>query len=77
MPRLHLLKLDVVFYGDSVPKPVVADVFAATEAADALLVVGSSLMVFSSFRFQKGAQTSSYAQLMQSKCLNARGVAAF
>ncbi len=50
-----LLKPDVVFYGDSVPKPVVADVFAATEAADALLVVGSSLMVFSSFRFCRKA----------------------
>lgn len=49
------LKPDVVFYGDSVPKPVVADVFAATEAADALLVVGSSLMVFSSFRFCRKA----------------------
>ena len=50
-----LLKPDVVFYGDSVPKPVVADVFAVTEAADALLVVGSSLMVFSSFRFCRKA----------------------
>lgn len=59
VPECHrcggALKPDVVFYGDSVPKPVVADVFAATEAADALLVVGSSLMVFSSFRFCRKA----------------------
>lgn len=51
-----ILKPDVVFYGDSVPKPVVAEVFAATEAADAILVVGSSLMVFSSFRFCRRAR---------------------
>lgn len=50
-----VLKPDVVFYGDSVPKSVVAEAYSATEAADALLIVGSSLMVFSSFRFCRRA----------------------
>lgn len=50
-----LLKPDVVFYGDSVPKPRVEQAFAALDRADAVLVVGSSLMVYSSFRFCRRA----------------------
>ncbi|GAA5236224.1 NAD-dependent protein deacetylase [Verticiella sediminum] len=49
------LKPDVVFFGDNVP---LARVRAATDAlaqADALLVVGSSLMVYSGFRFARKA----------------------
>lgn len=45
-----LLKPDVVFFGDNVPKPIVSSAFNAIEEADALLVVGSSLEVFSAFR---------------------------
>lgn len=45
------LKPDVVFFGDSVPRPRVAAVRDLIESADAVLVVGTSLMVFSSFRF--------------------------
>jgi NAD-dependent SIR2 family protein deacetylase len=45
------LKPDVVFYGGTVSKTVVARVEQAVRAADRLLVVGSSLMVFSSYRF--------------------------
>ncbi len=51
-----VLKPDVVFYGDSVPRTRVAEAYAMVESADALLVVGSSLMVFSSFRFCRRAQ---------------------
>jgi NAD-dependent SIR2 family protein deacetylase len=51
-----LLKPDVVFYGDSVPRERVERAFAMVENADALLVVGSSLMVFSSFRFCRRAR---------------------
>ncbi len=51
-----MLKPDVVFYGDSVPRPRVDQAFAALEQADGLLVVGSSLMVFSSFRFCRRAR---------------------
>ncbi len=46
-----LLKPDVVFFGESVPRERVADAMAALDRADAVLVVGSSLMVYSGFRF--------------------------
>jgi len=42
---------DVVFFGDNVPPARTAQALGLMEAADALLVVGSSLMVFSGFRF--------------------------
>jgi NAD-dependent SIR2 family protein deacetylase len=48
-----LLKPDVVFFGESVPAERVGAAMAAAQEADALLVVGSSLMVFSGFRFAK------------------------
>lgn len=51
-----VLKPDVVFYGDSVPRERVADAYSLVEQADAVLVVGSSLMVFSAFRFCRRAQ---------------------
>ncbi|WP_338036106.1 NAD-dependent protein deacetylase [Halomonas binhaiensis] len=44
-------KPDVVFFGDNVPTRVVKDAYALLEDSDALLVVGSSLMVYSGFRF--------------------------
>ena len=46
-----VLKPDVVFFGENVPKARVADCYAALQEADGLLVVGSSLMVFSGYRF--------------------------
>ncbi|WHZ20679.1 MAG: NAD-dependent protein deacetylase of SIR2 family [Rhodanobacteraceae bacterium] len=52
-----LLKPDVVFYGESVPRAVTDSAFAAVEAADGVLVVGSSLMVWSSFRLIRAAAT--------------------
>ncbi|WP_258868207.1 NAD-dependent protein deacetylase [Alkalilimnicola ehrlichii] len=48
-------KPDVVFFGENVPKPRVADVFAKLHEVDAVLVLGSSLMVWSSFRFVRAA----------------------
>jgi len=50
-----IVKPDVVFFGESVPKPRVAAALDAVERAGALLVVGSSLMVFSGFRFARRA----------------------
>jgi NAD+-dependent protein deacetylase sirtuin 4 len=50
-----VLKPDVVFFGGSVPRPVVAAAYALVEAAEALLVVGSSLAVYSGFRFVRRA----------------------
>jgi len=50
-----ILKPDVVFFGDNVPRARVDDVFAGLQASRGLLVVGSSLMVFSGFRFCREA----------------------
>jgi NAD-dependent SIR2 family protein deacetylase len=51
-----LLKPDVVFFGEKVPAERVTESMAALERADAVLVVGSSLMVYSGFRFALAAQ---------------------
>lgn len=51
-----LLKPDVVFFGEAVPAGRVRQATAALEEADALLVVGSSLMVYSGFRFARLAR---------------------
>jgi NAD-dependent SIR2 family protein deacetylase len=45
------LKPDVVFFGESVPRPRVEHCFALVERANALLVLGSSLTVMSGYRF--------------------------
>jgi NAD-dependent SIR2 family protein deacetylase len=46
-----VLKPNVVFFGEGVPRDRVDDALTALEQADAMLVVGSSLMVYSGFRF--------------------------
>jgi NAD-dependent SIR2 family protein deacetylase len=50
-----ILKPDVVFFGESVPRERVDRAFEAVASADALLVVGSSLMVYSGYRFAEAA----------------------
>ncbi len=50
-----VLKPDVVFFGESVPKPRVEASFARVDAADALVVAGSSLTVMSGLRFARHA----------------------
>jgi NAD-dependent SIR2 family protein deacetylase len=50
-----MLKPDVVFFGENVPRERVAQAMQWSAEADALLVVGSSLMVFSGFRFVREA----------------------
>jgi NAD-dependent SIR2 family protein deacetylase len=50
-----ILKPDVVFFGEPVPRERVARAFDGVVQADALLVVGSSLMVYSGFRFAEAA----------------------
>ena len=50
-----MLKPDVVFFGESVPRERVETALAALARADALLVAGSSLMVFSGYRFALAA----------------------
>jgi len=48
-----LLKPDVVFFGENVPRDRVRQAMAAVADSDAMLVVGSSLMVYSGYRFVK------------------------
>lgn len=50
-----LLKPDVVFFGERVPADRVQRAFAALADSDAMLVVGSSLMVYSGYRFVQAA----------------------
>ena len=58
-PRCNLcggqLKPDVVFFGENVPPERYARAREALAASDALLVAGSSLMVYSGFRFVRAA----------------------
>jgi NAD-dependent SIR2 family protein deacetylase len=49
------IKPDVVFFGESVPKERVQRCFALTDEAPALIVLGSSLVVFSGYRFVRRA----------------------
>jgi NAD-dependent deacetylase sirtuin 4 len=53
------LKPDVVFFGGTVAPPVVADAFQLLDEGEALLVVGSSLAVYSGFRFERRASDRS------------------
>lgn len=46
---------DVVFFGGSVPRPTLDAAWATFERAEVLLVVGSSLAVFSGYRFVRRA----------------------
>ena len=50
-----LLKPDVVFFGENVPGRALRGREGALADADALLVAGSSLMVYSGFRFVRQA----------------------
>jgi len=50
-----VLKPDLVFFGESVPKPRVERAYDAVAACDAMLVVGSSLRIFSGWRFVRAA----------------------
>ncbi|HEY0139364.1 MAG TPA: NAD-dependent protein deacetylase [Thermoanaerobaculia bacterium] len=50
-----VLKPGVVFFGESVPPPKVTYAMGRVDEADALLVVGSSLTVWSGFRFVRRA----------------------
>lgn len=50
-----IVKPDVIFFGENVPKPRVELAWSKVAAADVLLVVGSSLTVWSGYRFVRGA----------------------
>jgi NAD-dependent SIR2 family protein deacetylase len=48
-----VLKPDVVFFGEGVPRDRVNQAMDTLEVSDAMLVVGSSLMVYSGYRFAR------------------------
>lgn len=50
-----MLKPDVVFFGENVPKVRVERAYQALATARLLLIIGSSLMVFSGYRFARQA----------------------
>ncbi len=50
-----MLKPDVVFFGENVERKIVDSCFESLERAGALLIAGSSLMVYSGYRFAKRA----------------------
>jgi NAD-dependent SIR2 family protein deacetylase len=50
-----VLKPDVIFFGENVPRPRVEDCYALTGRASLLLVLGSSLTVMSGYRFVRHA----------------------
>lgn len=50
-----IVKPDVVFFGESVPRERVEQSMQALESSDAMLVAGSSLMVYSGYRFALAA----------------------
>jgi NAD-dependent SIR2 family protein deacetylase len=53
--RLGIVKPDVVFFGENAPRARVQAAFDALARSDAMLVVGSSLMVYSGLRFVQAA----------------------
>lgn len=50
-----ILKPSVTFFGEGVPSQKVKQAYAYLEDADGLLIVGSSLMVYSGYRFCRAA----------------------
>ena len=50
-----MLKPDIVYFGENVPKDRVEQAYRLIDEAEALLVAGSSLTVFSGFRFVRHA----------------------
>jgi NAD-dependent SIR2 family protein deacetylase len=55
VPCGGVLKPDIVYFGENVPKERVAQAYALVDEAEALLVAGSSLAVMSGLRFVRHA----------------------
>jgi NAD-dependent SIR2 family protein deacetylase len=53
-----VLKPDVVFFGENVPRPRVASCFEVVSASSALVVLGSSLTVMSGLRYVRHAASA-------------------
>ncbi|WP_051499360.1 NAD-dependent protein deacetylase [Nocardia sp. BMG51109] len=56
-----MLKPDIVYFGENVPKDRVADAYAMVDDAEVLLVAGSSLTVMSGLRFVRHASKTGRA----------------
>ncbi|WP_143965409.1 Sir2 family NAD-dependent protein deacetylase [Gordonia zhaorongruii] len=56
-----ILKPDIVYFGESVPRNVTRNAYAMVDDADAMLVAGSSLSVMSGLRFVRHAAQSGKA----------------
>ena len=54
-----MLKPDIVYFGESVAKDIVDQAYSLVDQSDALLVAGSSLTVFSGYRFVRHAAARS------------------
>jgi NAD-dependent SIR2 family protein deacetylase len=50
-----MIKPDIVYFGENVPKDRVQQAYSMVDEADALLVAGSSLTVYSGYRFVRHA----------------------
>lgn len=50
-----MLKPDIVYFGENVPKKRVEQAYSLIDEADVLLVAGSSLTVYSGYRFVRHA----------------------
>jgi NAD-dependent SIR2 family protein deacetylase len=50
-----MLKPDIVYFGENAPKARVDEAYSLVDGADALLVAGSSLTVYSGYRFVRHA----------------------
>jgi NAD-dependent SIR2 family protein deacetylase len=50
-----MLKPNIVYFGESVPKEIVDQAYSLVDEAEALLIAGSSLTVFSGYRFVRHA----------------------
>ena len=53
-----MLKPNIVYFGENVPKGRVDEAYSLVDRADALLVAGSSLTVYSGYRFVRHAAAS-------------------
>jgi NAD-dependent deacetylase sirtuin 4 len=72
-----VLKPDVVFFGENVPADRVREAFRLLDAAEVLLVAGSSLTVYSGFRFvERAARDGKPVAIVNTGCTRGDRLAA-
>lgn len=65
-----IVKPEVVFFGEAVPADRVQQCYGAVDSAELLLVVGSSLIVYSGFRFARRAHANNIPVVLINKGFN-------